>query len=77
MWGALNAQPGMFKNDQEVGDLYSIREFQDMCVCGAITPHDGNGYLASATHFNPGSSAFLSMRPTKPSWATHVMWFNK
>lgn len=43
-----------------------------------IVPSDGSGYWANATHYSHSHPVFGSITMTdKPSWATHVMWFNK
>lgn len=46
-------------------------EFENLCNCGAIVSNDGDGYWATST----GVSKIDCFR-TKPSWATHVCWYN-
>lgn len=54
------------------GDLMSLEDFQACQRSGAIIPDDGQGVYATAA----GVSELDCFEPA-PSWATHVMWFNR
>ena len=63
----------------DLGDLFTINEFNEMCIDGAVTDNDGHGYFATNERFCrelPVLCCHFSDKQT-PHWATHVVWFNK
>lgn len=64
------------------GDLYDYGHWMATRRNGSIIASDGSGYWATATHYSHAHPVFNDQRLSspdtdKPSWATHVMWFNK
>jgi hypothetical protein len=59
-------------------DLYSIESFQDSVKLGCFIDYDGFGLLATKNKVSD-----IEIYPSQalsfqyPSWATHVVWFNK
>lgn len=56
------------------GDLFNLDEWAEFVRCGAVTYDDGSGYWATATEYDEFADVFFQAKPT---WATHVLWFNK
>lgn len=70
---------GNFLNMIEIpdyGNLYLIEEFRSNVDCGGFIPYDGAGYYATKTHMSREHSVWSSNKEI-PSWATHVIWFNR
>lgn len=59
-------------------DLYLIESFQDAVKLGCFIDYDGFGLLATKDKVSD-----IEIYPSQvssfqyPSWATHVVWFNK
>ncbi len=66
--------PRMKPIDFKSGDHMPLDEFLESVEVGAFIPYDGSGYYATATHESRNS---VWDRISPPSWATHVMWYNK
>lgn len=66
-------EPKLTPIDLETGELLTAEEFRANVNCHAITPDDGIGYWATATHEDENA---VCWNP-RPFWATHVMWYNK
>lgn len=56
------------------GDLFTLKDFDEMANSGGITDDDGVGYYATERGLSRKHDCFGDDRP---KWATHVMWFNK
>lgn len=56
----------------DYGDLFTIKYFKSMVKDGSIMDDDGCGYYATETHMSR-----VNCFSQRPSWATHVVWFNK
>lgn len=54
-------------------DLMTVEDFKECVECGMFYSDDGAGYWATDTH----ESNLSVWRITRPSWATHVTWYNK
>jgi hypothetical protein len=67
----LEYKPTMLKNPS-YGDLIPAEEWQKCMEFYAFIPDDGNGYWATEKEHS-----HYSCWGEKPSWATHVLWFNK
>lgn len=67
----------------EEGDAlahWTWNEFEAACESGSIIDDDGFGELASATHVSSVRvypSQFRDVALSRPTWATHVVWYNK
>ena len=61
-----------------VGDLMPIAEFIEITEYGALAPWDGSGYWANEELMviDHQTNIWQTLK-TPPSWATHVMWYNK
>ena len=69
---------------EDIGDLLTLQEFLDAVECGGFIDYDGMGNWATETHQESGSTdkwVYPSQIKNKtriiPSWATHVMWYNR
>lgn len=60
----------------DYGDLFPISEFVEMRRNRILTDFDGHGEWATETHMRVGLN-IISDYANPPSWATHVVWFNK
>lgn len=80
VWTALS-EPTDLAPHPDYGDLYSLKEFADMLKCGAITSDDGCGAWATASRYDMTTDIslykVLAGKDPRPTWATHVLWFNK
>lgn len=56
------------------GEHMTIEEFLNSVKMKAYTPDDGIGFFATATH---ESDLQVWCPDLAPSWATHVVWYNK
>lgn len=56
----------------DYGDIYPVENFQQHVAMGCITPDDGSGYYGTASEMS-----CIDCFTDKPTWATHVAWFNK
>lgn len=63
-----------FKPNEDYGDLIPIAEWKDSVEFGAFIPYDGSGYYSNGTEYVHELSVWEYPVPT---WATHVLWFNK
>ena len=72
--------------EKETIDIYTIAEFIETCKIGAFIDYDGHGcftaqlktgeYVESGINIHP--SGILKMLISElPSWATHVIWYNR
>jgi len=60
--------------NEAYGSLFPLATWKAALASGAIIPEeDGMGYWATASFYDRNSYC----GDPKPSWATHVMWFNK
>ena len=65
------------------GDLMTLKEILGCVECGAFIDYDGMGSWATDTKFLDGAehwiypSAIKSGKAIPPSWATHVLWYNR
>lgn len=60
------------KDDWEDPGFMTAEEFLHDEAEGFLTGDDGSGVWATATH-----RSTLSTYTERPSWATHVLWFNR
>jgi transcription termination factor Rho len=67
-----------FKPIPEHSDHMSMKKFKKYCKGGMFIDYDGFGYLATSTQT---SDVYICPSMLKkisiPSWATHVVWFNR
>lgn len=61
------------------GDLFTIKEFSEMCESGCFIDYDGNGHLATE---DKESDIIIHPSTLRESindnpWATHIMWYNR
>lgn len=61
------------KNHDEYSDVMTILEFRETVELGCIVPSDGIGFWATETE----CSDLPVWSERRPSWATHVAWYNK
>jgi hypothetical protein len=65
----------------EYGNLYTIADFVALVNDGMFIDYDGTGYFATAfgmSRENIARPSFIKKEDySVPTWATHVMWFNK
>ncbi len=60
------------------GENIPIARFDEAVKTHAFIDYDGHGYFATATQMSD-----ILVKPSEwgglkiPSWATHVMWFNR
>jgi hypothetical protein len=62
------------------GDHMTIERWLQCVECGGFIDYDGHGNLATETQLSdivvyPSDVTALKLK--MPSWATHVMWFNR
>ena len=59
----------------EYGDLMPLADW-DACVSfGGFIPYDGFGCWATSDKMDFASNVWEA--GTRPTWATHVVWFNR
>jgi len=58
----------------EYGRLMTLHGFQKSVAHNFFTSDDGSGCYATDTQYDPKSNVWTH---EVPSWATHVLWFNK
>lgn len=66
--------------NRNFGDLIDVEEFRISLEFGLFTDYDGYGYWATDTHHdeeNCLSPSQLILEFNPPSWATHILWFNR
>lgn len=66
--------------NSDLGDLFTIDKFTEMCEDTEVTDSDGHGYYATAERFcreAPIDCRYFTVLRDAPDWATHVVWFNK
>lgn len=56
------------------GELFTVKEFNEMVEYGQITEDDGIGYWSDGEFYNDEVDVFNG---TCPYFKTHVVWFNK
>lgn len=66
--------------DPEFGHLMPIADWLQACQTGCFIDYDGSGCLATSTHksdvvISPSDVTLFQL--SMPSWATHVVWYNK
>jgi hypothetical protein len=77
---ATNGAPEFEPLEGHSGDLFTWDEFVDSCQHGDLVNADGFGELATATHTSQlaiDPSEVLAGDVARPSWATHVLWYNR
>jgi hypothetical protein len=60
------------------GNLYTLKEFQELCEKSLFIDYDGSGDYATdkqVSNIPTIPSEFL--KGNHPKFATHVMWYNK
>ena len=66
--------------EPDSGDLMTIPDFLNAVRSGCFIDYDGYGNWATKTHYEP-SHIVLPSNITKgegwPSWASHVLWYNR
>ena len=68
----------MFKEIPEYGDLMPLQEWINCCESGGFVDYDGHGNLATADKCSRIEISPSQRRVIKyPSWATHIVWYNK
>jgi len=68
--------------ESDEGDLMTVAEFVDCVRQGVFIDYDGHGRYATATQVSRDQAdviypSELVRLKTRPSWCTHVMWYNK
>lgn len=58
----------------DFGDLMPIADFVECVQTSLFCPDDGIGYYATEKEYDENSCVWAVK---SPSWATHVVWFNK
>ncbi len=58
---------------EEYCDVFTVDEFEEAMENGEFVEDDGVGYFANSEFYDAKSSCWWAA----PSWATHVVWFNK
>jgi hypothetical protein len=65
----------------DIGDLFTLKEFQDSVAAGAFIDYDGYGFPACKTDDGFKYDRELIIRPSEaddiPVGTTHVYWFNR
>jgi len=81
VWNALTLPEGMIRFSADDGDHMPVSTFLEYVLSGGFIDDDGFGEWATETHYLPGKwihpSDMMNNRKPIPSWATHVMWYNK
>lgn len=58
-------------------DVYTVKEFKDLCECHAFIDYDGFGHPVK----DKKSDQDIMIRPSEleriPKDATHIIWFNR
>ena len=72
------------KEDNEF--VYSLADFVQMCMHGEVIDYDGHGYFALQTMQGGFVESDIKIYPLGllsmavkdlPTWATHIVWYNK
>lgn len=60
-------------------DVMTIADFRRNVEMGAYTDDDGSGFYFSQDcwRYNPQDFVRCSQLNEAPTWATHIVWFNK
>jgi len=63
-------------------DLYTMEQFKGCAECGALIDYDGFGKLSDGTdvsdiRISPSQVLNPLYMSELPSWATHVVWYNR
>lgn len=74
-----NQKPALRPFD-DVGDLFTIEDWNQCVDSGCFINYDGFGKYATTDGFSdvrvwPSDRTREKLKP--PSWATHVLWFNR
>jgi hypothetical protein len=77
---STKSKPSSSEPHPKYGDLMTVEDWVACVESGGFIDYDGNGDLATATeNFNvpihPSDITRLKLKI--PSWATHVIWFNR
>ena len=71
----------MINIEDECGDLFTIEEFIEDCKSGGFIDYDGYGNFANLTQYEPSidvyPSKLLANKIKVPTWATHILWYNR
>ena len=63
------------KQVPDYAELFTVEEFVAIVQSGAINEYDGTGYWVTEEGM---TDAFVDFeKPSRPTGATHVAWFNK
>ena len=60
----------------DYGDLMTIKDFVAGVRSNWLTNDDGIGFFATETEYSDNFCVW-DEKIERPSWATHVVWFNK
>lgn len=58
-------------------DVYTVKEFNEFCECGAFIDYDGFGHPVKDSLADYSIDIFPSSLEDIPEDATHIIWFNR
>ena len=64
-------------NESSDRDIYSVKEFLEMCEDGTLIDYDGFGHPIKDGYLDPASFIVPSQRHSIPADVTHIQWYNK
>ena len=72
-------QEPVFEDLDDIGDMFSIKEFKAMCECGGFIDYDGHGYYCK-----DGKQSDVMVKPSDVKHDAYredefdsVMWYNR
>lgn len=61
----------------DYGDLMTVDEFKDNCKCGGFIDYDGFGHPVLQNKMMDDVEIKPSRLDLIPTYATHIIWFNR